>query len=92
MKKSILGILIILVVIPTFGQKINSDVFSEFDFRFIGPKGNRTIAVAGVPGDNNIAYIGAASGGLWKTIDAGLNWRPIFDNNQTIFDKTLNML
>ena len=27
-------------------------------------------------------YVGAASGGVWKTIDGGLNWSPIFDNQE----------
>ena len=42
--------------------------------------GNRIIAVVGVPGDPNIYYIGAASGGIFKTIDGGVNWEPIFDD------------
>ncbi|HMI58810.1 MAG TPA: hypothetical protein VK511_12225, partial [Gemmatimonadaceae bacterium] len=49
-------------------------------YRYIGPEGNRTDAVAGVKGDPNIYYAGAASGGLWKTIDAGAHWNPIFDD------------
>jgi len=49
-------------------------------YRYIGPEGNRTDAVAGVKGDPNIYYAGAASGGLWKTIDAGAHWDPVFDS------------
>ena len=60
-------------------QPIESSTFDHLPFRFIGPEGNRAIAIAGVPGDPMINYIGAASGGLWKTSDGGLNWRPIFD-------------
>jgi photosystem II stability/assembly factor-like uncharacterized protein len=48
-------------------------------YRFIGPQGNRVIAVLGVPGDRNTHYVGAASGGVWKSVDGGTNWRPIFD-------------
>ena len=51
-------------------------------FRFIGPEGNRTIAIAGVPGDPMINYIGAASGGLWKTTDGGVSWTSIFDDQE----------
>jgi photosystem II stability/assembly factor-like uncharacterized protein len=32
-----------------------------------------------VPGDPNVYYFGAVSGGVWKTTDGGLNWTPIFD-------------
>ncbi|WP_350284183.1 glycosyl hydrolase [uncultured Croceitalea sp.] len=56
--------------------------FSEFKFRFIGPEGNRTIAIAGVPGDPMVNYIGAASGGLWKTTDGGVSWQSIFDDQE----------
>ncbi len=50
-------------------------------FRFMGPAvGNRIAAVAGVPGDNTTYYVGAASGGVWKTTDSGARWSPIFDS------------
>lgn len=61
------------------GQALDPDLLGALEYRFIGPDGNRTIAIAGVPGDDDIVYIGAASGGIWKTTDGGLNWRPIFD-------------
>src|SRR5436190_12794854 len=49
-------------------------------FRFVGPAvGNRVSAIAGVPGDPTTYYAGAASGGVWKSIDGGENWTPIFD-------------
>jgi photosystem II stability/assembly factor-like uncharacterized protein len=50
-------------------------------FRFLGPAvGNRAAAIAGVPGDPSLYYVGAASGGIWKTVDGGLNWKPVFDS------------
>jgi hypothetical protein len=49
-------------------------------FRPLGPEGNRVASVTGVPGDPMTVYIGAADGGIWKTTDAGINWRPIFDD------------
>lgn len=62
------------------GQALQAELFENLDFRFIGPEGNRAIAIAGVPGDPLINYIGAASGGLWKTEDGGVSWKPIFDD------------
>jgi len=53
---------------------------SAMRFRYIGPVGNRIASVAGVIGDPNVYYAGAASGGIWKTVDAGIHWSPIFDN------------
>jgi photosystem II stability/assembly factor-like uncharacterized protein len=57
----------------------NSRPFSQLRFRYIGPVGNRAISVASVPGDSNIYYVGAASGGIFKTTDGGIHWEPIFD-------------
>lgn len=71
---------ILLLSTGLSAQEITSDLFSQLRYRHIGPPGNRTSAVVGVPGDNMVSYIGAASGGIWKTTDQGLNWKPIFDD------------
>lgn len=42
------------------------------------------VAVAGVPGDPNVIYAGAAFGGVFKTTDGGVHWLPIFDDQQTL--------
>ena len=50
-------------------------------FRYMGPAAAGRIAtVAGVPGDPNTYYLGSASGGVWKSTDAGQNFVPIFDD------------
>ena len=50
-------------------------------FRFMGPAvGNRIAAAAGVPGDLNTYYAGAASGGVWKSTDGGARWVPVSDS------------
>src|SRR5258708_5965876 len=41
---------------------------SALRYRYIGPVGNRVASVAGVPGDFNTYYAGAASGGIWKSV------------------------
>lgn len=58
---------------------VSPQLSQSLPFRFIGPTGNRIVAVAGVPGDPSVIYAGAASGGLFKTSDAGLHWQPLFD-------------
>lgn len=51
-----------------------------FNFRLLGPQvGNRVAAIAGVAGDPNIWYAGAASGGVWRSTDGGNDWEPVFD-------------
>jgi len=39
----------------------------------------RVVSIAPHPTDGNVVYIASASGGVWKTLDAGLNWFPITD-------------
>ncbi len=74
-------LLSVCVLAFSFAQ-VNPSAFEHLNFRFIGPEGNRAIAIAGVPGDPMVNYIGAASGGLWKTTDGGVSWRSIFDDQE----------
>ncbi|HEX7326392.1 MAG TPA: hypothetical protein VF292_13740, partial [Rhodanobacteraceae bacterium] len=51
-------------------------LFGALHWRFIGPyRGGRTDAVAGIPGNLAVAYIGTVDGGVFKTIDAGRTWQ-----------------
>src|SRR2546422_2006994 len=57
-----------------------SALWTRLHYRFVGPEGNRAIAALGEPGNPLVAYVGAASGGIWKTEDAGAHWRAVFDS------------
>jgi photosystem II stability/assembly factor-like uncharacterized protein len=49
-------------------------------WRCIGPqRGGRVVAVAGSYHDRTTFYFGAVAGGVWKTTDAGVYWRPVSD-------------
>jgi photosystem II stability/assembly factor-like uncharacterized protein len=50
-------------------------------FQYMGPpSAGRISAVVGIAGDPTTYYAGAASGGIWKTTDAGKTFVPVFDD------------
>ena len=60
--------------------------FKNITWRFIGPfdLGGRCTDVAVPKGSRTVFYVASASGGLWKTVNAGTTWEPIFDDQPTI--------
>jgi len=58
--------------------------YGELEYRQLGPAiGGRVARVAGVPGDPLTWYIATAQGGVWKSEDGGVDWKPIFDEQPT---------
>ncbi|MEM1188604.1 MAG: glycosyl hydrolase [Pseudomonadota bacterium] len=71
---------------PVSAQEAEFDrsVIKGMEWRNIGPKrGGRSLGVSGSPGRKNEYYFGAVGGGLWKTVDGGLNWKPVTDGQLT---------
>ena len=61
-------------------QSAPTGLVNGLRWRLIGPfRGGRVVAVTGVLGDSTTFYFGAVNGGVWKTSDAGVVWKPIFD-------------
>jgi photosystem II stability/assembly factor-like uncharacterized protein len=53
---------------------------AKLSWRNVGPFiGGRVVAVAGVPTDANLFYMGAVDGGIWKSTDYGIKWVNISD-------------
>jgi photosystem II stability/assembly factor-like uncharacterized protein len=49
-----------------------------------GPVSGRTVSIAVHPTNPNIVYVGTAQGGLYRSLDAGVNWTPIFDSAMSL--------
>jgi photosystem II stability/assembly factor-like uncharacterized protein len=80
-----ISILILVLILPAVGQtaqKESTDLLKSFTWREIGPAnpGGRITDIEGVESNPYIIYAGAATGGLWKTTNAGTTWEPIFDD------------
>jgi photosystem II stability/assembly factor-like uncharacterized protein len=60
--------------------------YKSLQWRNIGPDNisGRVSEVLGVPGNKNIIWASFATGGFWKTEDAGKSWKPLFDNEGTL--------
>jgi photosystem II stability/assembly factor-like uncharacterized protein len=58
-----------------------ADTFSGMKYRLVGPfRGGRVGAVAGVAQQPDTYYFGGAAGGVWKTVDGGVTWKPLWDD------------
>jgi photosystem II stability/assembly factor-like uncharacterized protein len=70
------------------------DLLKNLKFREIGPAnmGGRIDDFAVVESNTNIVYAATASGGLWKSVNSGISWKPIFDDQpvSTIGDVTVS--
>jgi len=87
----VLSIALILISCTAFSQKKSSEsllhdsTFNGIILRNIGPAlmSGRISDIAIHPENENIWYITAGSGGVWKTKNAGITWQPIFDDQQS---------
>ncbi len=79
--KSFLTVLLLIISFSLTAQKNSLQTFKNWKPRNIGPAGmsGRVTAIDVVVSNPDTWYIGAASGGVWKTQNAGANWTPLFD-------------
>lgn len=82
--RSVIWLMVFLLfvgLVPTQAQDI-SDLLSGLKPRNIGPANmsGRIGAIEAVSSDPRIVYVGGAAGGVWKSIDAGLTWKAVFDD------------
>ena len=60
----------------------DSSLYANMRWRTVGPnRGGRVTSVTGVPSQPSTFYMGVASGGVWKTTNAGHDWFPVSDRH-----------
>ncbi|MFC1564695.1 hypothetical protein ACFL6G_07140 [candidate division KSB1 bacterium] len=76
-------IIILLFAVSVFSQTApgNSDPFMNLEWRHIGPTifGGRIPDVEAVETNPNIIYVAGSTGGIFKTVNNGITWKPVFD-------------
>lgn len=67
-------------------QVLQENYWKNFKPRSIGPAGmsGRVTAIDVVEAKPEVIYAGTASGGLWRSTDGGIDWKPLFDDEKVI--------
>ena len=80
-RSTVLCALALLGVFPAESiAQIDTALLRGLKYRLVGPsRGGRVTAVTGVPSQPRTFYMGVASGGVFRTTDAGETWVPITD-------------
>ncbi len=67
-------------------QELGSGLFAAMEARSIGPAGmsGRITAIDAVEANPNIVFVGAATGGLWRSVNGGQTWDPVFDEQRIL--------
>src|SRR4051812_48943427 len=75
------AVLLVILLTAVASAQYDPGLYSGLRWRMIGPfRAGRVNAVSGVNSQPDTFYFGSVGGGVWKTINAGRTWTPIFDS------------
>jgi photosystem II stability/assembly factor-like uncharacterized protein len=81
---SLLALAVLPALLPTLlhAAPIDPDLLAGMKARSIGPAvmSGRVTSIDAVASNPDVIYVGAAAGGVWKSVNGGLSWNPIFDD------------
>jgi photosystem II stability/assembly factor-like uncharacterized protein len=77
---AVLALALIVAAPALMRAQMDPSLFAGLHWRSIGPnRGGRSQTAAGSASRPLEYYFGATGGGVWKTTDGGLTWRPVSD-------------
>ena len=87
--RALVSLLLATAVAPLTAQlrtPLDSTTFASFRWRNIGPANTmgRVSDVVGIPSPSRTFFVAAAGGGIWKTTNGGVSFRPVFDHERVI--------
>src|SRR5437588_4134793 len=77
----VVSVVVAVVSSSVFAQQFDTSALASMRWRSLGPpRGGRVNGVSGVPGRPDTFYFGSVGGGVWKTVNSGRTWTPVFDS------------
>jgi photosystem II stability/assembly factor-like uncharacterized protein len=84
MQRIRLAIIALCCAAPLAAQTLDSSIVSAFKWRNVGPSNfmGRLSDVEGIPSPSKTVYVATAAGGIWKSMNNGVSWKPLFDDKE----------
>ncbi len=84
MKRFSSSVFVLSIIVSMAAQPLDMELLKGMKARNIGPGGmsGRVTAIDVEQRNDAVFYIGTASGGLWKTENGGINFKPLFDKEE----------